>query len=52
MKTIVFIGIVVSVLLIALVVVLMVRREQRDMRRLRDTCIGFSRHFESWRIIS
>ena len=51
MKT-VFFGIVVSVLLIALIVVLLVRREQRDMRRLKDTCIGFSRHLESWRAMS
>ncbi|WP_164714016.1 hypothetical protein [Chitinophaga rhizosphaerae] len=51
MKT-VFFGIVVSVLLIALIVLLLVRREQRDMRRLKDTCIGFSRHLGPWRAMS
>ncbi len=51
MKTL-FIGIVVSVLLIAVIIVLLVKQEQRDMRRLRDTCIGFSRHLESWQSLS
>ncbi len=51
MKTI-FFGIVVSVLLIAVIVVMLVKKEQRDMRRLKDTCIGFSQHLESWRAMS
>lgn len=51
MKT-VFIGIVVSVFLVSLIVVLLVKREQRHMRRWKDTCIGFSRHLESWQALS
>lgn len=46
-----FFTLVLSVLIIALIVTLLIRREQRDMHRFKDLCIRIMQKFDSWQMM-
>ncbi|MGX5816774.1 hypothetical protein ACWKWU_01175 [Chitinophaga lutea] len=50
MKTL-FLTLVAAVLIVAIVVTLLIHREQRSLHRLKSTCIGIARKFDSWQLM-
>lgn len=50
MKTL-FFALVISVFIVALIISLLVRQEQRNMYRFKDLCIRLVQKFDSWQMM-
>lgn len=46
-----FLAVVISVLVIALIVTVLIRQEQKSMYHLKDVCIRLMQKFDSWQMM-